>query len=132
MPVVETEFLFALGEDDPHHTAALKLIKELRNLVICGASFFELAWLMRSQSKSDSEIYRTLLLLRLELEERGIPEIPITGSQLMRAHQVLSEHDITFFDALILSNAEESNDMTIVSNYDVFEMTKTLKRIPLK
>lgn len=132
MPVVETEFLLALREGDPHHDAAIRLMKEHTDLLVCGASFLELAWLMRSQSRPDEEVYRALLLLKVELEERGIPEIPVTLPQLIRAHQMLLEHNITFFDALILSNAEESDDRTIISNDDVFEATKTLKRIPLK
>ncbi|MFQ6075298.1 MAG: PIN domain-containing protein [Candidatus Bathyarchaeia archaeon] len=134
MSVVETEFLLALREGDPHHEAALRLMEEDTSLSVCGSAFLELAWLMRSQSRSDEEIYRALLLLRVELEEKGIPEIPVTLHQIIRAHQILSEHrhNVTFFDALILSNAEESDDRTIVSNDDVFEVTKTLKRTPLK
>ena len=132
MPVVDTEFLLALREGDPHHDAALRLIEKYTGLSVCGASFLELAWLMRSQSRSDEEVYRALLLLKVELEEKGIPEIPVTLHQLIRAHQILVEHNVTFFDALILSNAEESDDRAIISNDAVFEATKTLKRIPLK
>lgn len=132
MPVVETEFLLALREKDPLHNAALKVMERHGDLEVCGASFLELAWLMRARSKTDHEVHMALLFLKAELEEKGIFEIPITLRQMIRAHQILSEHRVTFFDALILSNAEDSRDRLIISNDKVFEALKTLKRISLK
>lgn len=104
----------------------------LKPLEACGAAFLELAWLMRSQGKSDREIYLAMTILRAELEERKIREIPLTLGQLLRAHSILAQQQMTFFDALIIANVEDSRDKTVLSNDQVFEAIKTVKRLPLR
>ena len=59
-------------------------------------------------------------------------EVPVTSSQVGRAHDTLSRHSMTFFDALILANAEESQDKQLVSNDSTFDSIGTVERIPLK
>lgn len=132
MPVVESEFLLALRADDPKHKMALAIFRKYPVLEVCAASLLEIAWLLRSKGKRSNEISLAISLLRAELESRGIPEIPLTTSQIARAHDVLSRHSMTFFDALILANAEESNDRRIISNDSSFDGTGTVERIPFK
>ncbi len=132
MPVVESEFLLALRADDPKHKAALAIFRKYPLLEVCTAALLEIAWLLRSKDKRPVEISLALSLLRAELENRGITEVALTASQIARAHDILNRHAITFFDALILANAEESHDRRLISNDDSFDGTGTIERIPLK
>jgi predicted nucleic acid-binding protein len=132
MPVVESEFLLALRADDRKHKAALEALGKYRALEVCTAAFLELAWLLRSQGKSPIEISLALSVLRAELESRDVAEIGLSTSQIERAHDILTRHPITFFDALILANAEESRDRQLISNDACFDSTGTVERIPLK
>jgi len=132
MPVVETEFLLALRADDRKHKAALAAFDKYPVLEACAAAFLEIAWLLRSKSKTPTEVSLALSLLKAELESRDVAEIPVTISQIGRAYDILTRHPMTFFDALILANAEESQDRRLVSNDDSFDQTGTLQRIPLK
>ena len=132
MPVVESEFLLALRADDRKHKAALAILKKYPVLEVCAAAFLEIAWLLRSKSKTPSQVSLTLSILRAELESRDVAEIAVTSSQIGRAHDILSRHSMTFFDALILANAEESRDRRLISNDTSFDSTGTVERIPLK
>lgn len=132
MPVVESEFLLALRADDRKHKAALAIFDKYPVLEVCAAAFLEIAWLLRSKSKTPTEVSLTLSLLKAELESRDATEIPVTTSQIGRAHDILSRHSMTFFDALILANAEESQDRRLISNDKSFDSTGTVERIPLR
>ncbi len=132
MPVVESEFLLALRADDRKHKAAVATFDKYPTLEVCTAAFLEIAWLLRSRSKTPTEVSLTVSLLKAELESRDVAEIPLTISQIGRAHDILTRHSMTFFDALILANAEESRDRRLISNDDCFDETGTVERIPLK
>jgi predicted nucleic acid-binding protein len=132
MPVVESEFLLALRTTDPKHKAALAVFRKYPVLEFCTVALLEIAWLLRSKNKRPVEISLALSLLREELEGRGIDEITLTASQIARAHDILTRHSMTFFDAMILANAEESHDRRLISNDDSFDETRTVERIPLK
>ena len=132
MPVIESEFLLALRANDPKHKAALDIFRRFPDLEVCSAAFLEIAWVLRSKGKRPSEISLALSLLRGELESQGVDEIPITTSQIARAHDILTRHSLTFFDALILANAEESRDKRLISNDNSFDTTHTIQRLPIK
>ncbi len=132
MPVVESEFLLALRADDRKHKAAVATFDKYPTLEVCTAAFLEIAWLLRSKRKTPTEVSLTVSLLKAELESRDVAEIPLTVSQIGRAHDILTRHSITFFDALILANAEESHDRRLISNDDTFDAIGTIERIPLK
>lgn len=132
MPVVESEFLLALRANDPKHKAALAIFRKYQVLEFCTAALLEISWLLRSKSKTPSEISLALSLLRAELESLGVTEIPLTALQISRAHDILTRHAMTFFDALILANAEESRDRRLISNDSSFDGTGTVERIPFR
>jgi predicted nucleic acid-binding protein len=132
MPVVESEFLLALRANDPKHKAALTIFRKYPALEVCTAAFLEITWLLRSKNKRPNEISLILSILKAELEGRGVAEIPLTTSQIARAHDILTRHAMTFFDALILANAEESHDRRMISSDNSFDETGTVERIPLK
>ena len=132
MPVVESEFLLALRANDPKHKAALAIFRKYPVLEVCTAAFLEISWLLRSKSKRPNEISLTLSILKAELESRGVAEVPLTTSQIARAHDILTRHEMTFFDALILANAEESQDRRLISSDNSFDETGTMERIPLR
>ncbi len=132
MPVVESEFLLAPRADDRKHKAAVAAFDKYPALEVCTAAFLEIAWLLRSKSKTPTEVSLTVSLLKAELGSRDVAEISLTISQIGRAHDILTRHSMTFFDALILANAEESNDRRLISNDDSFDETGTVERIPLK
>lgn len=132
MPVVESEVLLALRADDRKHKAAIAIFDKYPVLEVCAAAFLEIAWLLRSRSKTPTEVSLTLSLLKAELESRNVVEIPVTVSQIGRAQDILTRHEMTFFDALILANAEESQDRRMISDDDSFDSTGTVERIPLR
>ena len=132
MPVIESEFLLALRADDRKHKAALAVFEKYPNLEVCAAAFLEMAWLLRSKRKSATEVSLILSILKAELESRDVAEIAVSTSQIGRAHDILTRHAITFFDALILANAEESGDRRLISNDASFDSTGTVERIPLR
>lgn len=132
MPVIESEFLLALRATDPKHKAALDAFRRFPDIEVCSAAFLEIAWLLRSKGKRPGEISLALSLLRGELESRRVDEISLTTSQIARAHDILTRHAMTFFDALILANAEESSDKRIFSNDASFDATHTVQRVTFK
>ena len=132
MPVVESEFLLALRADDRKHKAAVAFFDKYPTLEVCAAAFLEIAWLLRSKGKTPTEVSLTLSLLKSELESRDVAEIPVTASQIGRAHDILTRHSMTFFDALVLANAEESQDRRLISSDSSFDSTGTVARIPLR
>ena len=132
MPVVESEFLLALRADDRKHKAAVAFFDKYPTLEVCAAAFLEIAWLLRSKGKTPTEVSLTLSLLKSELESRHVAEIPVTASQIGRAHDILTRHSMTFFDALVLANAEESQDRRLISSDSSFDSTGTVARIPLR
>ena len=132
MPVVESEFLLALRANDRKHNAALSVFDKYSSLEVCDAAFLEIAWLLRSAGKSPSEVSLAVSILEAELEDHDVSEIPITTSQITRAHEILATHPITFFDALILANAEESQDRRLISSDASFDSTHTIERARLK
>ncbi len=132
MPVVESEFLLALRSNDPKHKPALAVFRKYPNLEVCTAAFLEISWLLRSKNKRPNEISLTLSILKAELEARGVVEVPLTTSQIARAHDILTRHGMTFFDALILANAEESQDRQLISSDNSFDETGTVERVPLR
>jgi predicted nucleic acid-binding protein len=132
MPVVESEFLLALRADDRKHKAAIALFDKYPTLEVCTAAYLEVTWLLRSKNKTPTEVSLALSLLKAELESRDVAEIPITVSQIGRAQDILTRHAMSFFDALILANAEESPDRKLISNDNSFDSTGTVERIALR
>jgi predicted nucleic acid-binding protein len=132
MPVIESEFLLALRADDRKHKVALALFDKYPAMEVCTAAFLEIAWLLRSRGKRPIEVSLALSLLKAELESRDVAEIPLTTSQIGRAHDILTRHSLSFFDATILANAEESQDRRLISNDKSFDSTGTVERIPLR
>jgi predicted nucleic acid-binding protein len=132
MPVVESEFLLALRADDRKHKVAVALFDKYPTLEVCSAAFLEVAWLLRSKGKTPTEVSLALSLLNSELESRNVAEIPVTASQIGRAHDIMTRHSMTFFDALVLANVEESQDGRLISSDNTFDSTGTVRRIPLR
>jgi len=132
MPIVESEFLLALRADDRKHKVALAIFDTYPVPEGCSAAFLEIAWLLRSKGKNPTQVSLTLAILRAEPENRDVTEAPVTSSQIERANDSLSRHSMTFFHALILANAEESQDKQLVSNDSTFDSIGTVERISLK
>ena len=132
MPVIESEFLLALRVDDSKHKAAIAMFEKYPTLEVCTAAFLEIAWLLRSKGRTPAEVSLTLALLKSELESRDVAEIPVTSAQIGRAHNILARHSMTFFDALILANAEDSEDRQLITSDSSFDSTGTVTRIPLR
>ncbi|MFQ5980984.1 MAG: PIN domain-containing protein [Candidatus Heimdallarchaeota archaeon] len=133
MVVVDTEFLFGLRKDDPHHPECKAILdKDSKHLLIPGFAILEIVLVMMSQKKDTTSIkgfLESLLEIKSQyhMEERkiGLQEF-IKGLEILETYP-----DRSFFDAMMASIALLT-DQDILSNDSAFEKIPQLRRHKLK
>lgn len=133
MPVLETEFLFALRKEDKRHalcSTILEIAKDKSNdLAICGSAFVEIAIGLRG-TLSRSEIITTLESSHALVGP--IKEIPLHSGILLSGlvlEQTLGTSNL--FDCLHAATAL-SHDSMIVSDDHFYDEVPNLRRVSFR
>lgn len=133
MPVLETEFLFALRKEDKRHALCTTILEnakgKFKDLAICGSAFAEIAIGLRG-TLSKSEITTTLESSRALVS--SIKEIPLHSGILLSGlvlEQTLGVSNL--FDCLHAATAL-SHDSVIVSNDHFYDEVPNLRRVSFR
>lgn len=135
MPIVDTQFLFALNPKDKHHTGALNILEkvkigEVRDLVVTDTAIFEYYLVLRSRGVELEDIKSLFGALNEILGKYGIKELKTLNKDLfVKQISIEKDHDLNFFDSLLAASAE-NYDHSIISSDKVYDKLG-LKRIPL-
>lgn len=131
MPVADTEVIFALNPRDPKHRDALKVIKEISDLVVPDVALLEFQAVLRSRGRTPIQVRMALLALHQILAQYGVKEAKTLDiSLLVRQCELEEKYGLSYFDSLLVASAFVL-DKQIVSDDKAFDNVLGLKRIPL-
>ncbi len=131
MPVVDTDFLFALNPKDRKHQHAMKLIDTLSNLIVPDSAVIEYQAVLRVRGRSLSQTKLALLALHEALARSKVREAKTIGTNLLAFRAELEEkYGLSFFDSLIAASAL-ALDRELVSDDEAFDRVPDLKRKPI-
>ena len=131
MPVADTEFLFALNPKDHKHQHAMRLIKEITDIMVPDTAALEFQVVLRARGRSPSQVKMALLALHEALTRSNVEEAKTVSTSLLAFQSELEErYGLSYFDSLIAASAL-TLDRQVISDDDAFERVPNLKRIPL-
>jgi predicted nucleic acid-binding protein len=131
MPVADTEFLFALNPKDHKHQHAMRLIKEITDIMVPDTAALEFQVVLRARGRSPSQVKMALLALHEALTRSNVAEVKtISPSSLAFQSELEERCELSYFDSLIAASAL-TLDRQVISDDDAFERAPHIKRIPL-
>jgi predicted nucleic acid-binding protein len=131
MPVVDTEVVFALNPRDPKHQRALKLLGEVKGLLVPDTAVFEFQVVLQARGRSPLEVKIALLAVNEALARHEVEEVKTVSSTLLALQCELEEsYGLSYFDSLLAASAL-AVDRHIVSDDEAFDRVPDLKRTPL-
>jgi len=131
MPVVDTEFLFALNPKDHKHQNTMKMLETASNLMMPDSAAIEYQAVLRSRGRDLTQTKLALLALHEALTRKKVREMKTINTSLLAFQSELEEkYGLSFFDSLIAASAL-TLDREIVSDDDAFDRIPDLKRKPL-
>ncbi|OYT40179.1 MAG: hypothetical protein B6U89_02965 [Desulfurococcales archaeon ex4484_58] len=132
MPVIDTEFLFALSPHNPKHKYALNILeKYMGKLLVPDTVLFEFLIVLRSYGRSSQDIRDALKALRKIFSIYSIKEMYTINTHLLIIHiDLMEKYGLPFFDSLIAASTLIIGDEIISDDRD-FDKIPDLKRIPL-
>ena len=131
MPVADTEFLFALNPRDRKHQHAMRLLKEISELMVPDTAALEFQVVLRARGRNLSQVKMALLALHEALTRSNVEEAKTVSTSLLAFQSELEErYGLSYFDSLIAASAL-TLDRQVISDDDAFERAPNLKRIPL-
>ncbi|MDH5267924.1 MAG: PIN domain-containing protein [Candidatus Bathyarchaeota archaeon] len=131
MPVADTEFLFALNPKDHKHQYAIRLLKEISDLMVPDTAALEFQVVLRARGRNLSQVKMALLALHEALTRSNVEEAKTVSLSLLAFQSELEErYGLSYFDSLIAASAL-TLDRQVISDDDAFERVPNLKRIPL-
>ena len=113
--LAETEFLFGLRENDPHHPAVSKILRLSKNGIlkvrILSSAVIELRAVLYSHGLSPMEVKEVCSLMDLQLSDMDIQTYePLILSDVVLAERLRMETPkLTFFDSLHAAVAKRLN-----------------------
>jgi predicted nucleic acid-binding protein len=134
MPILDTEFIMALGSADKKHQDVLRTLEkikegEIENVVVTDTAIWEVYTVLRNRGRVD-EIRHIFRRLNEVCEEYEIEVMNLFSKELILRHISIEKgHDLNFFDSLLAASAE-NHDHSIVSSDKVYDRLG-LKRISL-
>ena len=129
MPVVDTEFLFALNPRDKRHAKALEMLS-MENLKVPDTALFEFQAVLRARGKNAREIAQAMKALKYIFSKK-IKEVQTISIDLFILQAEIEEkYGLSYFDGLIAASAL-SVDGVVISNDKDFDRIEELKRIPI-
>jgi len=131
MPVADTEFLFSLNPRDRKHQYAIRLLKEISDLMVPDTAALEFQVVLRARGRNLSQVKMALLALHEALTRSNVEEAKTVSVSLLAFQSELEErYGLSYFDSLIAASAL-TLDRQVISDDDAFERVPNLKRIPL-
>lgn len=131
MPVVDTEFLFALNPKDRKHQYAMKMLGTANNLMMPDSAAIEYQAVLRSRGRSPTQTKLALLALHEALTRSKVEEVKTISTSLLAYQAELEDrYGLSFFDSLIAASAL-ALDREVVSDDEAFDRVPDLKRKPL-
>ncbi len=132
MPVVDTEFLFALNPRNLKHNYALNILREYSGkLLVPDTVLSEFIVVLRSHGKNLQEVKEALKALKKIFSTYNLKEVSTINTHLLIIHvDIMKKYGLTFFDSLIAASTLIVGD-TIISDDSDFDKIPDLKRIPL-
>jgi predicted nucleic acid-binding protein len=131
MPVADTEFLFALNPKDCKHQNAIRLLKEVSNLVVPDTAALEFQAVLRARGRNPSQVKMALLALYEVLKRNNVKEAKTLGLSLLAFQSEIEEnYGLSYFDSLLAASAL-TLDRQVISDDYAFDKVPGLKRIPL-
>lgn len=129
MPVVDTEFLFALNPKDKRHAKALEMLS-MENLKVPDTALFEFQAVLRARGRNAREITRAMRALKYIFGKK-IKEVQTISIDLFILQAEIEEkYGLSYFDSLIAASAL-SVDGVVISNDRDFDRIDELKRVSL-
>ena len=137
MPILETEFLFALREGDRFHSQALQILSryeelQLADLKVSTTGFLEVANVLRGRNFKSERIAQVLGEMRRKMNLHDLQEVKLDAEIIEKCEELISkkELNLTYFDALHAA-AAALYDRTIISNDNIFDKLG-IRRISFK
>jgi len=131
MPVADTEFLFALNPKDRKHQHAIRLLKEVSDLIVPDTAALEFQVVLRARGRNPSQVKMALLALHEVLKRNNVEEAETLSLSLLAFQSEIEEkYGLSYFDSLIAASALKL-DRQVISDDDAFNRVPNLKRIPL-
>jgi len=131
MPILDTELLFALSPKDPKHKDALKLVKNLKGIMVPDTSLLEFQMVLRGRGRSISQLRLAMLALSKALLDNHITEAKTIDLKLLILQmEIEQKYLLSFFDSLIAASALLT-DREIISDDPDYDKVPSLKRIPI-
>ncbi|MEA1904887.1 MAG: PIN domain-containing protein [Candidatus Hadarchaeota archaeon] len=131
MPVVDTDFLFALSPGDPKHGRVLKHLKKPAGLIAPDTAVLEFQIVLRNRKREVGKVKMAMLALHEVLSRHRVREASTLTSDLLVLQCELEEkYGLSYFDSLVAASAL-ALDREIISDDKAFDRVPDLKRISL-
>lgn len=131
MPVADTDFLFAINPRDPKHQHAMRLLKELGDLMVPDTAVLEFQVVLRARGRTPFQVKMALLALHEALTRNNVEEVKTISTSLLAFQSELEDkYELSYFDSLIAASAL-TLDRRVVSDDCAFDKIPDLKRISL-
>ncbi len=130
MPVIDTEFLFALNPNDRRHEKALKTLS-VKGLKVPDTALFEFQVVLRARDRKPDEVASAMKALKYVFESNRIKEVSTINADLfVKQAEIEEKYGLSYFDSLIAASAL-AVDGVVVSDDAAFDKVPELKRVPL-
>lgn len=131
MPVVDTNFLFALSPEDPKHGHVLKHLKKPTGLIAPDTAMLEFQIVLRNRKREVGKVKMAMLALHEVLSRHEVREArTLTSDLLVLQCEFEEKYRLSYFDSLVAASALVL-DRKIISDDKAFDRIPDLKRIPL-
>jgi predicted nucleic acid-binding protein len=118
MPVADTEFLFALNPKDCKHQNAIRLLKEVSNLMVPDTAALEFQAVLRARGRNPSQVKMALLALYEVLKRNNVKEAKTLGLSLLAFQSEIEEnYGLSYFDSLLAASALTLDRQVISDDY---------------
>jgi predicted nucleic acid-binding protein len=106
MPVADTEFIFALNPKDRKHQYAIRLLKEISNLIVPDTAALEFQVAFRARGRNPSQVEVALLALYKVLKRNNVEKAKTLSLSLLAFQSEIEEnYGLSCFDSLLAASA---------------------------
>ncbi len=119
MVIVDTQFLFALQETDPHHSIVKTILEKKPSQLefkVPSVALIETLLVLKSQKIEPILIQETFNLLSKIFHQEKINVLPCTPKEIAQGVQLDTLAEGKFFDALIASAALHNHEELIADD----------------
>jgi len=127
LPIVDTEFLFALAPLDRKHERAMESLS-IRNLRVPDTALFEFQIVLRARGRKADEVAKAIVAIR-EILGRTAREVQTISTDLfLKQAEIEIKYELSYFDSLIAASALLTDAMIVSDDRD-YDRVPGLNRI---